>query len=41
MENVVVVLENIIVNIDNNIQWNYIEGNPSKWAEDKLYIYTR
>ena len=18
--------------------WNYIEGNPSKWAEDKLYI---
>ena len=21
--------------------WNYIEGNPSKWAEDKLYIYTR
>ena len=21
--------------------WNYIEGNPSKWAEDKLYISTR
>ena len=21
--------------------WNYIEGNPSKWAEDKLYIYTQ
>ena len=21
--------------------WNYIEGNPSKWTEDKLYIYTR
>ena len=18
--------------------WNYIEGNPGKWAEDKLYI---
>ena len=18
--------------------WNYIEGNPSKWTEDKLYI---
>lgn len=21
--------------------WNYIEGNPSKWAEDKLYTSTR
>ncbi len=21
--------------------WNYIEGNPSKWAEDKLNICTR
>ena len=21
--------------------WNYIEGNPSKWAEDKLYKSTR
>lgn len=21
--------------------WNYIEGNPSKWAEDKLYTCTR
>ena len=21
--------------------WNYIAGNPSKWAEDKLYTYTR
>ena len=21
--------------------WNYIEGNPSKWTEDKLYVYTR
>ena len=20
--------------------WNYIEGNPSKWTEDKLYIST-
>jgi len=21
--------------------WNYIEGNPGKWAEDKLYILPR
>ena len=21
--------------------WNYIEGNPSKWTEDKLYIRAR
>ena len=21
--------------------WNYIEGNPSKWTEDKLYIRVR
>ena len=21
--------------------WNYIDGNPSKWAEDKLYTDTR
>ena len=21
--------------------WNYIEGNPSKWTEDKLYICAR
>lgn len=21
--------------------WNYIEGNPSKWAEDQLYTCTR
>ena len=21
--------------------WNYIERNPSKWVEDKFYIYTR
>ena len=21
--------------------WNYIDGNPSKWAEDKLYTATR
>lgn len=21
--------------------WNYIEGNPSKWVEDKLYIRTQ
>ncbi len=21
--------------------WNYIEGNPSKWAEDNLYTCTR
>lgn len=21
--------------------WNYIEGNPGKWVEDKLYISTR
>ena len=21
--------------------WNYIEGNPSKWSEDKLFVGTR
>ena len=28
-------------NKDYRAIWNYIEGNPSKWAEDKLYICTR
>ena len=29
-----------IIRNDNDYRdiWNYIEGNPSKWAEDKLYI---
>lgn len=29
-----------VIRNDNDYQeiWNYIEGNPSKWAEDKLYI---
>ena len=32
-----------VIRNDNDHQdiWNYIEGNPSKWAEDKLYTCTR
>ena len=32
-----------VIRKDNDHQdiWNYIEGNPSKWAEDKLYTCTR
>lgn len=32
-----------VIRNDNDYQeiWNYIEGNPSKWAEDKLYIPPR
>nr|MBQ8244170.1 transposase [Oscillospiraceae bacterium] len=29
-----------VIRNDNDYRdiWNYIEGNPGKWAEDKLYI---
>ena len=29
-----------VIRNDNDFRdiWNYIEGNPSKWSEDKLYI---
>ena len=32
-----------VIRNDNDYRdiWNYIEGNPSKWAEDTLYAYTR
>ena len=32
-----------VIRNDNDHQdiWNYIEGNPSKWSEDKLYTCTR
>ena len=32
-----------VIRNDNDYRdiWNYIEGNPSKWAEDKLYISPR
>ena len=32
-----------VIRNDNDYRdiWNYIEGNPSKWAEDKLYISAR
>lgn len=32
-----------VIRNDNDYQeiWNYIDGNPSKWTEDKLYICAR
>ena len=32
-----------VIRNDNDYRdiWNYIERNPSKWVDDKLYIYTR
>ena len=32
-----------VIRNDNDYRdiWNYIEGNPSKWAEDKLYTCAR
>ena len=32
-----------VIRNDNDYRdiWNYIEGNPGKWAEDKLYIPIR
>ena len=32
-----------VIRNDNDYRdiWNYIEGNPGKWAEDKLYISHR
>ena len=32
-----------VIRNDNDYRdiWNYIEGNPSKWTEDKLYIRAR
>ena len=32
-----------VIRNDNDYRdiWNYIEGNPGKWAEDKLYISSR
>jgi len=32
-----------VIRNDNDYQdiWNYIEGNPGKWEEDKLYTSTR
>ena len=32
-----------VIRNDNDYRdiWNYIEGNPSKWAEDTLYTCTR
>ena len=32
-----------VIRNDNDYRdiWNYIEGNPGKWAEDKLYISPR
>ena len=31
-----------VIRNDNDYReiWNYIDGNPSKWVEDKLYIST-
>ena len=34
--------DHVIRNINDYLEiWKYIEGNPSKWAEDKLYTDTR
>ena len=32
-----------VIRNDNDYRdiWNYIEGNPGKWTEDKLYIFPR
>ena len=32
-----------VIRSDNDYRdiWNYIEGNPGKWTEDKLYIFSR
>ena len=32
-----------VIRNDNDYReiWNYIEGNPGKWTEDKLYICTK
>ena len=32
-----------VIRNDNDYRdiWNYIEGNPGKWTEDKLYIFSR